>query len=518
MNGQPVGRLIGVALGAAFLAGCAASAPAPAQDKAGAQTLVLNLAAVDSVPINGLSFGQAAFVKSLESVSGGLIKADVTGGFGAGATDAESQLVKAIASGDVDGGWPSTRAFANAGIPALEAVEAPLTITNYAASKALVSGSVARDLLDQLKGTGVVGLDLAVGPLRQPFAAQAPLLGVADWKGVTFRSFNSPVQADVIRALGATPVTAGSDWPDQVAAGTLRGVEFDIEQYADNNATEAPYVTANVVLWPKVFVLALSQKRYDSMTDQQRSWVQQAADAGTKASVDATYDMSTVAASLCARGVHFIDASPAQLLDLRAAVAPVVDKLAADPVNGPLLAEIRQIAAAYPQVEEPNVPPSCRSAAAAQVPDIPETASSLPNGTYVEQLTAADIAAAGARDLTLQGTWTLKVIDGTFSLSCRFIDRPAMDCGASGYDGGTVEVGKLLGTGNMVYFVGDGDMMHAATGCELPASQVLPGRCYVIPPYWFAWVVDGDRLTFSNPGGDPADAQQYTLGTWTKIN
>ena len=272
-----------------------------------------------------------------------------------------------------------------------------------------------------------------------------------------------------------------------------------------------------MVLWPKVFVLALSQKRYDSMTDQQRAWVRQAADAATKASVDVTYDESAAATTLCAQGVRFIDASASQLAALHDAVRPVIDKLAADPVNGPLLAEIQQIAAKYPQVEEPDVPSSCRSAAPTQASAIPEAASNLPNGTYVEQLTAADIAAAGG-DVTVQGTWTLKVTDGIFSLSCRFIDRPTTDCGASGFDGGTVEAGKLRGSGNTVYFVGDGDILHAVTGCELPASQVEPGHCYVSLPYWFTWAVDGARLTFSNPGGDPAAAEQYTLGTWTRIN
>ena len=280
----------------------------------------------------------------------------------------ETRLVQAIASGDVDGGWPSTRAFANAGIHGLEAVEAPLTISSYAASKALVSGPVAGDLLAQLVGSGVKGLGLAVGPLRRPFAAQAPLLGLPDWKGVTFRSFNSPVQADAIRALGATPVNVGSDWADQVAAGALRGVEFDIAQYAANdNGSAAPFVTANVVLWPKVFVLALSQKRWDALTDQQRVWVQQAADLATKASVDATWDETTPAAGLCATGVRFVDASAAQLAALHDAVAPVIAKLAADPVNGPLLAKIQAIAGQYPQVDEPNVPATCRDLGTAPV-------------------------------------------------------------------------------------------------------------------------------------------------------
>ncbi len=344
-------------------------------------------------------------------MSGGLIKVDMTLSFDDAAADSETKLVQAIASGDVDGGWPSTRAFANAGIRGLEAVEAPLTISNYAASKALVSGPVAADLLAQLDGSGIKGLALAVGPLRRPFAAQAPLLGVQDWKGITFRSFNSPVQADTIRALGATPVNVGSDWVDPIAAGTLRGVEFDIVQYASNDSgSAAPFVTANVVLWPKVLVLALSQKRWDSLTDQQRAWVQQAADLATKASVDATWDESTAAAGLCASGVRFVDASASQLAALHDAVAPVIATLAADPVNGPLLAKIQAIAGQYPQVEEPNVPASCRDLGpATSAPSIPPDVSSLPDGTYRHQVTLADISAAGASDQGLAGTWTLTV-------------------------------------------------------------------------------------------------------------
>jgi TRAP-type C4-dicarboxylate transport system substrate-binding protein len=507
-----------------LLAGCAGQA-VPPQDKAGAQTLVLKFATPDSVAINGPSFGQEAFLKDLTSVSGGLIKVDMTLSFDDPAADSETKLVQAIASGDVDGGWPSTRALANAGISGLEAVEAPLTISNYAATKSLVSGPVAGDLLAQLDGTGVKGLGLAVGPLRRPFAAQAPLLGVQDWKGIPFRSFNSPVQADTIRALGATPVNAGSDWVGQVAAGTLRGVEFDIVQYASNGSgSAAPFVTANVVLWPKVFVLALSQKRWDVLTDQQRAWVQQAADLATKASVDATWDETTAAAELCATGVRFVDATAAQLSALHDAVAPVIAKLAADPVNGPLLAKIQAIAGQYPQVEEPDLPANCRDLGTVpSVPSIPADISSLPDGTYRAQVTAADVSAAGVPgaagvpDQGAEGTWTLTVTEGAFTLSCRFIGQPLTDCGSSHFDGATVEAGNLRGTGNTVYFVGDGTMQHQANGCLMPPSQTLDGHCYVVPPYWLDWTLTGDRLRFSHPGGD-TDADLYPIVAWTRIN
>ena len=75
--------------------------------------------------------------------------------YGDGAAAAESEIVQAIAAGEVDGGWPTVRAFANAGIPGLQAVEAPMTITSYDAEKELVSGPVA-DERAQAAWTGPV--------------------------------------------------------------------------------------------------------------------------------------------------------------------------------------------------------------------------------------------------------------------------------------------------------------------------------------------------------------------------
>lgn len=116
----------------------AACSAAPGSDKSGGDTVVLRLATIDLVNNNGQSYGPQAFVADLAKVSGGRIKVEVTTEYGAGAAEAESNLVKAIASGEVDGGWPSTRAFANGGISGLAAVEAPMTVTSYAAEKTLV--------------------------------------------------------------------------------------------------------------------------------------------------------------------------------------------------------------------------------------------------------------------------------------------------------------------------------------------------------------------------------------------
>jgi TRAP-type C4-dicarboxylate transport system substrate-binding protein len=319
-----------------ILAMTAACQTTQGSDKTGGDTVVLTLATFEDEPnANGQNHGPEAFVEHLGKVSQGRLKVELKTEYGDGAADAESKVVRAIATSEVDGGWPSTRAFARAGIPGLEVVEAPLTIASYAAEKALVSGPVAGKLLARLDGSGVVGLGLTVGPLRRPFAANAPLLGPEDWKGVSFRVFNSPVQADAVRALGATPADLSFSFIDQIKDGTLRAAEFDIAQYEHNGlATEAGNVTANVVLWPKVFVLALSEKRFRALTLQQQGWVREAATQAVKASVDATYDETTVARTLCDKGARFHDATPGQLQGLRTRLRPVLDKLPSVSASG----------------------------------------------------------------------------------------------------------------------------------------------------------------------------------------
>jgi len=507
--------LAGLATMATALVACGGAQPA---DRTGGDTLQLRFATIDGVVhSSGQLYGPQAFVEGLKSVSGGRLRVEVSTSYGGKDADAESRLVRAIASGDLDGGWPATRAFAEAGITGLEAVEAPMLLSSRSAVRAFVSGPGRARSLEQLKGTGVAGLGLAAGPLRRPFAAKGPLLGVEDWRGAAFRAYNSPVQIDTVRALGGTPVNVGMAWVDQVKDGTLRGAEFDVAQYAANGfTTEAGYVTANVVLWPKVFVLALSQKRFDALTDTQHGWVRQAADRAVQASIDGSYDDSASAQKLCGQGARFVAATAGQLSTLRAAIAPVLKRLAADPESAPLLKDVQAIAERHPSADALQVPPDCRN------PDSQPTVTAatggvaaLPNGLYRTEIPVAAVEAAGiSNGPGWSGTWTLKIEDGRYVLTCRALDAPGRDCGNSVSDK-ALEAGDLRGSGSNVSFVFDGKLLSSLTGCKLPASGTLEGHCPPVPTYSADWKLAGDSLTFS--GGEGADAFHLTIRPWRKI-
>lgn len=498
------------------LAMTAACQTTQSADKTGGDTVVLRLATFEGeVNANGQNHGLQAFVDNLGKVSGGRLKVDLKTEYGSGAPDAESKLVRAIAAGEVDGGWPSTRAFAKAGIAGLGVVEAPMTITSYAAEKALVSGPVAAKLLGRLDGTGVMGLGLAVGPLRRPFAAKTRLLGPEDWKGIRFRVFNSPIQADAVRALGATPANLSFSFIDQIKTGSLRGAEFDIAQYEHNGfGAEAGNITANVVLWPKVFVLALSDKRFQALTPQQQGWVREAAEQAVKASVDATYDETTVARTLCDRGARFHDASPGQVQGLRAKVRPMLDKLAADPASAQLFRDLEAIAAQYPGPEVPDVPASCRNGVTSGrlLGPIPTAVSGLPDGVYRTEVSHADVAAAGGDGGDHPaGIWTLRIRQGTYEVRCRPVEGPGQVCGGTVADR-PLEVGDLRGTGGIVYFVPDAKRLSRLTGCTLPVGTQDPA-CGPDDPYRVAWTVSGDKLILSQVAG----SRGGNIGTWRKI-
>ena len=90
----------------------AAGCTSGAADRSGGDVLLLRMATIDGYAVGsagGSLAGPETFVEQLEALSDGRIQVEVTTSYGGGAAGAETRLVKAIASGDLDGGWPARR-------------------------------------------------------------------------------------------------------------------------------------------------------------------------------------------------------------------------------------------------------------------------------------------------------------------------------------------------------------------------------------------------------------------------
>jgi hypothetical protein len=183
-----------------------------------------------------------------------------------------------------------------------------------------------------------------------------------------------------LRALGAVPVTVpgGVDLRGQVDGLEQQVASIDSNTYDD----AAKFLTANVNLWPRCGVVFINAEAYEKLDDSQRDALHEAAQTATPimlAAAEAGQEAAT--AELCGRGLKLAVAAPSDLAQLRAAVAPVVERLARDPVTSEALETIQQL--------RQDVAAAPDSIGRCPVRSTPKE-SHLLDGTYVTVTTAAD--------------------------------------------------------------------------------------------------------------------------------
>jgi TRAP-type transport system periplasmic protein len=358
---QRGGALLGLVLISLAASGCT-GAPSGA-DKAGGQTgrqaVVLRLA---STP-KDLSFVPpvAEFVRRVASLSGGAIKVKVINQWWDYASDAEAQVVRAVASDSVDLGWAGSRVFDSMGVSNFEALSAPMLIDNYHLENAVLQTALPGQMLAGVKSLGVTGLALLGDGLRLPISVGRPLLAPTDWRAISFGTYRSDVQAQAIGALGATPVVAfGPFRLHDLQTGAIQGFEFDVRGYAQLGLEgQAPYVAANVVLWPEFDVLFANPGKLSSLTDQQRGWLKQAAQAAAADSVALASTDPKFIGGECTAGSHFVNATSADLAALRRSLSVVYQQLERDRMTKAFIQQILRLKSSTPPATDLNLPAGC---------------------------------------------------------------------------------------------------------------------------------------------------------------
>jgi TRAP-type C4-dicarboxylate transport system substrate-binding protein len=301
------------------------------------------------------------FVVRVDALSEGRVHVVVKTGWASFAPDAEAQIVRAVAAGDVDLGVVGTRVFDTLGLPGFAVLSAPMLIDSNEAVRAVLDSPVPSRLLPELDRLGVRGLAMGSNGIRLPVAVKRPLRSPPDWRGISFGTFRSAVQERAINALGATPrEVIGLFRVHGVQTGELAGYEFDPWLYtSQGSATFAPYMTANLALWPLTEMMIGNPAKLAALTATQRGWVRQAATATAAASVDLTKPTPDALRASCQLGAHFVQASEADITAMREAFEPVYQYLESDPATRDLLAEITRIKSAVRSGALFEVPSNC---------------------------------------------------------------------------------------------------------------------------------------------------------------
>jgi TRAP-type transport system periplasmic protein len=361
------------------------------------------------------------FVSQVEARSGGNLRVKAVSRWGDYADDAEQQVVRAVAAGKADLGWAGARVFDTLGVTGFQVLQAPMLIDSYALEQAVVASDMPGQMLQGLDKVGVRGLGVLPDSLRKPIAVKHPVLGLGDWRGITFGTLKSAGQAQAIRSLGATPMEVFRRSRNQALLdGRLQGLEMDLFVYEHGGPVQpAPYVTANVTLWPQMDVLVANPDRLDALTGQQRGWLQQAAqDAAGGVAALADRDAQSLK-NACRSGARFATASPADLAALRGAFASVYASLERDPQTKAFIERIQVLKQSIPAGAPLAIPAGCTGRAPEQPAASVGTAPAGLNGTYRYLLTKEDARKFGDPEVDqFPHVNTVKLRDGKVEGGC----------------------------------------------------------------------------------------------------
>jgi TRAP-type C4-dicarboxylate transport system substrate-binding protein len=421
-----VRRAGAVVLAALALAGCGALAGSKAGGPGA--PVVLRMATVYGVP-GFMPQVDPYLVSRVAKLSAGNVQIDMTYHVGEDTPGGEQQVVRDVAAGRYDLGVVGTRVFDTLGVDSFQALTAPMLIDSYPLERAVIGSGIPAQMMGSLDTLHVTGLGVLADGLRKPIAVRRPLLGPADWRGLTFAAFRSGESSEAIRALGAAPSEVSGTPLDQgLGNGAVGGFEKNLLIYRLHLDLWKParYVTANVNLWPQTLAVIGNPARLARLTSQQRAWLTEAvreAAAGSTGLIDGD---ARLLPGLCASGIRFADASHADLAALQNAFASVYAQVERDPQIKEFIAEISRLKQQTPPGAALAIPGGCTGPAPGSAPGNgspgagTKTTQVTPlDGVWEVSYTRAELAAAHPDPSEVvpenYGSFTLTLRRGDFS-------------------------------------------------------------------------------------------------------
>jgi TRAP-type transport system periplasmic protein len=461
-------------------AGCSGSSLDKAGGAQAANPVVLTMA-----NINGPSEELQPFASAAAQLSGNTLRIEFKNNWRTGSTGNETGLIADVGAGKADLGWAGSRAFDSVGVKSFDALNAPLLIDSYPLEAKVLASSMVGPMLTGLKPLGLVGLGILPGPMRKPLGVW-PLVRPQDYRGKTVAYSRSQIAEETLRALGATGVEIPAGGPIDA----YDGVEQQIAAIEGNSYDSvAPFLTANVNLWPRPLVLFMNHKAFETLTSEQQTSLSRAAAAAAPSTLAIQKrGQSDATTLLCRRGLSLLTATDSDLAALRQAVQPVYTQLEGDAQTR---AAIGQITTMRRQSDSTATPDSATCAGAGvQSPAIGQATAI--DGVYSYHTTADELRAAGADPVDVipenYGDFQTVFNRGLFTQAQPMGDK---------------EAGTFLVVGNKL-------TMTVTQGSGGPAHD-RPGEVFT-----YYWSLYRDQLTLREVPGQVSPVG-LTLHAWTRL-
>lgn len=278
----------------------------------------------------------ASFFANVERLSGGHLRVVFVNGWTSGVDrDEERTLLEDLAAGVADLGWVGARAVgAVFGIRTIEPLLAPLLFPGEEAVRGFLSVAPVENLLAPLEEVGIHGLALLPGGMRRPFGISGPLLSPDDWRGKVIRIHACPTAEAAVRALGGRPVLRSAS---ELRAGLPPGLDgMELHPTAVVGRRYPGWFTSNVMLWPRLLMLAANQRFFERLAPADRAVMTEAA---RRATASPPRSPSPTEVDL-PDTVQLVEASRHDLTFLRRVLEPIHDDLRSDRAGEETLAYV----------------------------------------------------------------------------------------------------------------------------------------------------------------------------------
>jgi len=253
------------------LSGCSGGAPAAASPN-----VELKLSIPDPI---GSSVGMAAqhFADTVKSQSNGSVKITVIPN-GTSFGGDQAAAVTRVQNGSLDAVILSTSVYAGTD-KKMNAVSLPYLFSSMDQEVKYLNGAPGKELLADLGQTGTKGLAMLSRTPREVTNSVRPIQTPDDLKGLKIRVPGNPLWTQFFSAVGASPTPlAFSEVYTALQTGAINGQENPVEVPATNKFAEVQKYLSMTNHMTDAFVLAFSDKKWNSLDPGVQKILQSGAD------------------------------------------------------------------------------------------------------------------------------------------------------------------------------------------------------------------------------------------------
>lgn len=322
------------ALAAAVLLSCAARrSPSEGGVPEYVFTYAENQAADYPTALSAVRFSELVYERT-----GGRIKINVY-------TDAElgdePSVLEQLQYGGIDFARMSVMTMADE-VPMLNVLQLPYLYEDSAHMWRVLDGAIGEEFLAGLEGSGVVGLSWYDAGARNFYNRLGPIETLEDLAGLRIRVAESSMMYEMVRALGAEPVTvAYSEVYSGLETATLDGAENNWPSYRSMAHWEvAPYITLDA--HNRIPELQLcAQSTWERLSEEDRAILRECAAESSRYERELWEQASAEAQRAIGSQCVVTELAEEELARFRAAVQPIYEKYGAGYQN--LIHRIQQL-------------------------------------------------------------------------------------------------------------------------------------------------------------------------------